>query len=88
MGELRRRFDDIACVLIGEGPERERLQALAQQLGVHLLLLGYRADPYPTMASFDVAVLPSRAEGMPRVILEAMALGVPCIATPPPAPSS
>jgi glycosyltransferase involved in cell wall biosynthesis len=82
LGKLQPRFEDVACVLIGEGPEREHLQALAQRLGVNLLLTGYRADPYPAMASFDVAVLPSRAEGMPLVILEAMALGVACIATP------
>jgi glycosyltransferase involved in cell wall biosynthesis len=68
--------------LVGEGPERSRLQALARSRGVPLVLAGYQEDPAPFMAAFDVAVLPSRAEGMPMVLLEAMALGVPCVATP------
>jgi len=71
----------LACVVLGEGPERAHLQALSRELGVELLLPGFCADPYPALAGFDVAVLPSRAEGMPLVILESMALGVPTVAT-------
>jgi glycosyltransferase involved in cell wall biosynthesis len=82
LGSLQKGSIDVACVLIGAGPERDRLESLARARGVRLVLPGYRADPYPAMASFDVAVLPSRAEGMPLVVLEAMALGVACIATP------
>lgn len=69
-------------VLLGDGPERPRLVAQAQALGVALQLAGFRPDPAAWMANFSVLVLPSRAEGMPLVVLEAMALGVPCIATP------
>jgi glycosyltransferase involved in cell wall biosynthesis len=69
-------------VLLGDGPERPRLAAQAQALGVALQLAGFRPDPAAWMANFSVLVLPSRAEGMPLVVLEAMALGVPCIATP------
>jgi glycosyltransferase involved in cell wall biosynthesis len=69
------------AVLLGEGPERERLAALAQSRQVRLLMPGYTSDPYPAMAAFDIAVLPSQAEGMPLVVLEAMGLGVACIAT-------
>lgn len=69
-------------VLVGDGPERERLRALATARGVRLVLTGYRDQPQALLSAFDVAVLPSRAEGMPLVLLEAMAVGVPCVATP------
>ena len=71
----------MACVVLGEGPERRRLEELSQARGVRLLLPGFLDDPYPTLAAFDVAVLPSRAEGLPMVVLESMALGVPTVAT-------
>jgi glycosyltransferase involved in cell wall biosynthesis len=83
---LRSRADaaapDVMVALVGEGPERTALQELARARGVPLALAGYRADPAPFMAAFDVAVLPSRVEGMPMVLLEAMALGIACVATP------
>jgi glycosyltransferase involved in cell wall biosynthesis len=81
-GRLVARHPQIACAILGEGPERPRLEALARDRGVRLLLPGFCDEPYATMAAFDVAVLPSRAEGMPLVVLEAMGLGVACIATP------
>jgi glycosyltransferase involved in cell wall biosynthesis len=72
----------VAVALVGDGPERERLLALARARGVRLELAGFQDDPQPFIAALDVAVLPSRAEGMPLVLLEAMGLGVACIATP------
>jgi glycosyltransferase involved in cell wall biosynthesis len=71
----------VRCVVLGEGPEHDALQALAHQLHVDLLLPGFVEDPGALIAGFDVAVLPSYAEGMPQFVLEAMALGVPTIAT-------
>jgi len=71
----------IVVVLVGEGPERPHLQRLARELGVRLLLPGFLVDPQPTLAGCDIAVLPSRAEGLPLVVLESMALGVATIAT-------
>jgi glycosyltransferase involved in cell wall biosynthesis len=82
VGMLRARHPRVECVLLGEGPERPHLEARARELGVPLHLPGFVADPHPTLAAFEVAVLPSRAEGMPLVVLEAMALGVACVATP------
>jgi glycosyltransferase involved in cell wall biosynthesis len=82
VGRLRERHPQVQCVVGGEGPERERLAGLARSICVTLHLPGYLEDPYPTLAALDVAVLPSRAEGMPLVVLEAMALGVACVATP------
>ncbi|UCE02609.1 MAG: glycosyltransferase [Candidatus Latescibacterota bacterium] len=79
LGRLSR--PDLACVLIGDGPEREPLQRLARDRGVRLLLPGFLSDPYTLMGAFDIAVLPSQAEGLPLVVLESMSLGVPNIAT-------
>jgi glycosyltransferase involved in cell wall biosynthesis len=71
--------------IIGEGPEREALGALAEELGVASLVRFVGAVPYDTLpehyASADVYVLASHAEGMPLVVLEAMATGLPIVAT-------
>lgn len=81
LSALRTRHPRVVVVLLGEGPERAALEAQARAAGIELLLPGFRADPYPALASFDIAVLPSLAEGMPLVVLEAMALGVATVAT-------
>ncbi len=67
--------------ILGEGPERARLQDLAQAHGLRLHLPGYVAEPAPLLAAFDLAALPSKAEGLPLSLLETMALGVPPVAT-------
>lgn len=79
---LGARHSRLVGVVLGEGPERARLEGLAASRGVRFLLPGYIENPYAALASFDVAVLPSRAEGMPLAVVEAMALGVACVATP------
>jgi glycosyltransferase involved in cell wall biosynthesis len=68
-------------VILGDGPERQRLETRARDAGVRLVLPGFREDPYRFIAGFDISVLPSKAEGMPLVVLESMALGVACIAS-------
>ena len=75
---LNRQFE---CVLLGEGPERSLLQETARQCNVKLHMPGFVDAPAHIVASADISVLPSLAEGMPLVVLEAMALGVPTIAT-------
>jgi glycosyltransferase involved in cell wall biosynthesis len=81
VARAQERHPRLVCAILGEGPERPALLARAAARGVDLRLPGYLPDPYPTMAAFDVAVLPSQAEGMPLVVLEAMMLGVPVVAT-------
>jgi len=81
LSRIRDTHPNVLGVVLGEGPERERLTTLARSLGVPLRLPGFVADPHAMMAAFDVAVLPSRAEGMPLVILESMGLRVATIAT-------
>jgi glycosyltransferase involved in cell wall biosynthesis len=69
--------------LIGEGSERESLRRLANELGVgdSVQLPGFVENPFPTVASAAAFVLPSRREGVPLTLLQALALGVPAIAT-------
>lgn len=73
----------VRLVLIGDGEARPAIEALAKELGIeqHLLMLGDRADVAILMPQLDLLVLTSRTEGLPMVLLEAMACGLPCIAT-------
>jgi glycosyltransferase involved in cell wall biosynthesis len=74
-------------VLIGEGPERRTLAARADSLGLMLGpgqavdLAGPSANPTTILRAADLFVLPSREEGMSIALLEAMALGMPVIAS-------
>jgi glycosyltransferase involved in cell wall biosynthesis len=73
----------VALVIVGDGPERARLERLCTQLGVADLvhIVGYRDDVSPYYAAADVFALPSHSEGSPNVLLEAMDAGVPIVAT-------
>lgn len=79
--ELVRRGVPHRIVVLGEGEERARLEELIAELGATVELRGHEANPFPWMASADLVCLPSRREGMPLVLLEALALGVPVLAT-------
>ena len=65
--------------LAGAGRERDRLAAAAAGLPVHLA--GFTDDVPGFLAALDVFCLPSRAEGLPLALLEAMMAGLPCLAT-------
>ena len=73
-------------ILIGDGPERARLEALARDLGivnqVHFLGRRSREEVALWMNRADVLCLSSRSEGMPNVVLEARASGLPVVTTP------
>ncbi|HVA65933.1 MAG TPA: glycosyltransferase [Elusimicrobiota bacterium] len=73
----------VRCVILGEGPERANLESLIGRLGLRdcVRLLGERQDAAAWISSLDLFVLPSLWEGLPNVLLEAMALGVPCAAS-------
>jgi glycosyltransferase involved in cell wall biosynthesis len=63
-------------LIAGEGSRRHEYEALARQLGIenNVHFLGYVADMPAFYASCDIVVLPSRSEGFPNVVLEAMAM--------------
>lgn len=69
--------------LLGEGPDREYLQRLAEKYQGHLgiSLLGFQENPFPWIKAADVVCLASDYEGLPNAILEAMAAGTPVLAT-------
>jgi glycosyltransferase involved in cell wall biosynthesis len=70
-------------VVIGEGPEKPALEILAERLGVadRIHWLGHRPNAPNLMPAFDLFVQPSLHEGMPNTVLEAMAAGLPVVAT-------
>lgn len=69
-------------LLLGEGKEMESLVRLVRSLGIddRVTFAGYRSNPYPFLGLASVFVLPSRYEGFPNSLVEAMALGLPCVA--------
>lgn len=70
-------------LVVGGGPDATQLQAQTRQLGIaeRVHFLGWRGDVPRLMAAASLLVLPSRWEGMPNVVLEAMATGLPVVAT-------
>ena len=70
-------------VLVGEGPEQKPLEDLARQLGLseQVIFAGFQQTPLAWGAAMDIVVLASAKEGLPRVLLEAMLLGKPAIAS-------
>jgi glycosyltransferase involved in cell wall biosynthesis len=70
-------------ILVGEGPDRERLAARAESRGVaaHIRWLGAVDDPSEILRGADAFALPSVAEGMSNSLLEAMATSLPCLAS-------
>ena len=74
---------DWTLSLVGDGPEREALQRQVQQAGLQeqVLFLGFRSDPQTFLLQAGVFVLPSRFEGMPNALLEAMAAGLAVVVT-------
>ncbi len=76
--ELKRSIPDATLMVVGDGPEREKLEKLA---GDRIVFLGNRSDVPELMQTFDLFVLPSINEGISNTILEAMATGLPVLAS-------
>jgi glycosyltransferase involved in cell wall biosynthesis len=74
---------DVSLAIAGDGPERADLERTAARLGVagRVHLLGHLADPVPLVAAADVLALTSTVEGVPQVVLQALAAGRPVVAT-------
>ncbi|TLY36745.1 MAG: glycosyltransferase family 4 protein [Nitrospirae bacterium] len=77
------QFPQACFVIIGDGPLLGELRQLTSKLGIGLrvVFLGAREDVPECLAALDLFVLPSLNEGMGRVLLEAMAVGCPVVAT-------
>jgi glycosyltransferase involved in cell wall biosynthesis len=70
-------------VICGTGEEEASLRQLTSELGLgkRVTFSGYRHDVYELMQKSDLLILPSWWEGMPNVLLESLAIGLPCIAS-------
>lgn len=80
---ILRRFDNVQFLIIGDGPERENLIKLSRELGIEqqMRFLGIRHDIDRLISVFDVAVLSSRTEALPMVLLEYFSSGKSVVAT-------
>jgi glycosyltransferase involved in cell wall biosynthesis len=74
---------ELTLTIVGEGPVAAELRRLETGLGLEdrVWFTGYRADRLALLKTFDVFVLPSWREGIPRGLMEAMAAGVPVVAS-------
>jgi len=77
-------IEEARLSILGDGPMREELTRLADALGIsaRIRFLGFDDKPWPHVAGADALLLPSRWEGMPNAVLEALACGIRVIATP------
>jgi len=80
---LARDHQDVFCVIAGDGPEKESIQKQidASGLGGKVMCCGAVKDIRRLYDSIDYLVIPSLTEGLPYVLLEAMAMGIPVLAT-------
>lgn len=80
---LHQVVENARLVVLGEGAERDSLTSFASRLGCRekIIFTGHRPDAWPLLAALDAFVLPSEFEGMSNSLMEAMSLGVPCVAS-------
>jgi glycosyltransferase involved in cell wall biosynthesis len=85
--ELLQQSPDARLRILGEGPDRDQLEALVTALGIgeRVDLLGFIGDPLPHVAAADLYVCSSRYEGFSNALAEALAVGTPAVAPAGPA---
>jgi glycosyltransferase involved in cell wall biosynthesis len=83
VGKLRSWGFDVTCEIAGDGDERDDLEALIQELDLDpcVKLVGWQDDVAGFLATGDLFAFPSHQEGFPLTLLEAMAVGLPVVAT-------
>ena len=80
--KVKQVIPEAQLVFIGDGRLRRELEAQAAETAPNSIhFLGYRSDVPQLLRTMDVFVLPSVAEGLPKVLLEAIVMGVPCLAS-------
>jgi len=80
---ITKKYPDCVLNLLGDGELREAMEQLAAQLGIEnqVHFLGSQSNVYPYLQEADIFLLPSKYEGMPMTIIEAMGTGLPIVAT-------
>ena len=81
--QLAARFPNVHFLLAGDGPEEKMLREKAAALGIasRILFSGYVSNTRLVYLAADVLLMPSRYEGLPMTLLEAMAMGLPVVAS-------
>lgn len=76
--------DEMTLTIVGDGPDHNRLEALSRRLGLasRVTFVGHVSDITPYLRRCDLFLLPSRFEGYPAVLIEALAAGLPVVTTP------
>ena len=80
---LKQGIEDFRWFIVGDGEERDRIEGLVEQHGLngYVAFTGSQSNPYPYIKNADLFVHPSYVESQGLVVLEAMALGIPCVVT-------
>ncbi|MEY2441025.1 MAG: hypothetical protein QOJ46_451 [bacterium] len=81
IARLRERFPNLRLLVAGEGPARAEVERAVATLGGAGVLAGHRDDVMAVLDAADVLVHPSRIDAFPTALLEALAAGVPAVAT-------
>jgi glycosyltransferase involved in cell wall biosynthesis len=81
--EVHREFQNSGLVIVGDGPNRARLEEIVAETGLSgsVIFLGYRKDIPTLLKTADLYAIPSLREGLPRSLVEAMAAGMPVLAS-------
>lgn len=81
--KIKQQLPDCRLDLIGDGELRQAVESQAEDLNLaeSIRFLGTQSDVYPFLQAADIFLLPSKYEGMPMTIIEAMGMGLPIVAT-------
>jgi glycosyltransferase involved in cell wall biosynthesis len=79
--QIKPEFPNVVVLIVGDGPQKAELQGKARDLNLRTVFTGYQIETPPYYALMDVFVLPSFFEGLPGVVLEALAMEKTVVAT-------
>ncbi len=81
--EILKNYNNTTFVLVGDGPLRDTIESLIADFKISnkVILTGFRSDIPELLSMMDIFVLTSLWEGLPRVLLQAMVMGIPIVAT-------